>query len=310
MTLPPSASGLAAYNIGHQLTGAAISGITTGLVINGTTQVAVPASIAVLTPKEAYEAFTRKLAAIATREQFYRKFYLPYQRKLDPSLSDEYWWKKLDRELRITVPTKPNDFTAKVTIEGNDPTLISEWANSYVALAYDAAQRELMNNLAGEVQVRMDSINEQIATVRDIAMSVRSSEISRLKEAIKIARAINLESSDVFNESGKPIYPLRDRTTFLLGTDTLLAELKALEQRTNDDPFIPELPDLLKKKALLKSINVDSSKLSVATIDREASPPSVPIKPKTSLIIFLGISLGGVLGIFIAIVRLKIKNKF
>lgn len=306
--LPPKISGLSAYNIGNQLTGAAISGITTGLVINGNTQAAVPPGIHTLSPEDAYGAFIRNLTSLTVRQQFFKQFYLPAHSAQNANVNSERLWQQLNKELTITVPSKPTDHQTSVTIVGKDSKQVADWTNAYVALAIKAAQQSLMDDLAEEIQIRSKSITEQITTVRKIALVTRESRITQLRDAIKIAESLGRETSPSVNSNLVDISRLTDPSSMsLIGTKALRAELNILSQR--NDPYIPELPDLLKKQSLLKSIPLNPAYLSVAVIDRAASPSEDPIKPRKALILALGLVLGAMLGILIALICKKIQKQ-
>jgi LPS O-antigen subunit length determinant protein (WzzB/FepE family) len=59
----------------------------------------------------------------------------------------------------------------------------------------------------------------------------------------------------------------------------------------------------------LRSLNVDVSTLKLATVDQLAMQPIKPIKPKKALILALGLVLGGMLGLFIALLRNMLQRK-
>lgn len=50
-------------------------------------------------------------------------------------------------------------------------------------------------------------------------------------------------------------------------------------------------------------------KLNLVRIDQVAVEPTSPIKPKKSLIVALGIVLGGMLGVFAALIRSMIRKR-
>ena len=60
--------------------------------------------------------------------------------------------------------------------------------------------------------------------------------------------------------------------------------------------------------SFLKTVEVRPENVSVFTLDSAAEVPETPIKPKKSLIVALGIVLGGMLGVFIALVRVLIRR--
>lgn len=86
-------------------------------------------------------------------------------------------------------------------------------------------------------------------------------------------------------------------------------QIEVLNSRENKDLFLANLASLRKEEARLKSINLDLSTLQLVRIDQQAEPPLKPIAPKKALIVGLGIVLGGVLGIFFALIRSMLINR-
>jgi len=93
------------------------------------------------------------------------------------------------------------------------------------------------------------------------------------------------------------------------GAKTLRAQLDILEKRTSDEPFIAGFRELNTQLELLKAFSLDDSNVSVVEIDETAEVPTTPIKPKKSLIVAVGIVLGGMLGVFAALIRSMIRKR-
>lgn len=302
-TLPPTPSGLASYNIANQLSGPAIAAITTN-----TTAAAPGAENAVplLTSEEAYKVFLRHLTSVTLRQQFFNDTYLPAKSNIKDRSTQERLWERFNKELIINPPKKPEDNgLMRLTLEGHSPQTISSWANQYVQMAIDTAQKQLLQNLSSAIRLRLQSTDDQIATLRKIAKMDRQNDIARLKEALALAESISLETPP---NAGNLITSYSGSTMYLRGAKALRAELTLLEKRISDDPYIPELPNLLKKQTLLQSIDLNPQHLSVAIIDQAATVPEDPIKPKKALILALGVILGGILGILIALTQQMFKR--
>lgn len=302
--LPPTANGLAGYNIASQLTGGAISSAM-GRDAASTTGPGIPG----ITPEDAYTIFLRHLNSNTVRQQFLETHYLPAPKE-HPAKSLQQARKQLDSELTISLPKRAGDVQASITLEGTDPQTIATLANTYMDLAAQAAREDLLAGLAGEVAIRQRSLEIQMATARQIAEKVRQDRIVRLQEALAVAEGIGLDSPT----DGTPLIAINTQNLntesvnsgsllYLRGTKALRSEIQQLHQQRNDDAYIAELPNLKTQKALLDSIDLNPELLSVATIDREAIVPAEPTKPKKALIIALGIVLGGMLGIFAALLR-------
>lgn len=296
-TLPPTPSGLASYNMANQLSGPAISGVTSYESFVSTSDNAVPA----ITPADAYNTFLRNLSSITLRQQFFTTVYLPAHPGHNTPASQQALWTEFNNNLDIKLPQpKNNDGLMTLTLQGEDSQAISDWANQYIQEAIAMSQSELLETLSSAIQLRLQSTRDQIATLRKVAETTRQDNIARLKEALALAESIGLTSPP---DTGNLITSYTGATTYLRGSNALRAELKLLEQRQSDDPYIDELPNLLKTQSLLQKIDLAPQHVAVATIDQAATVPQQPIKPKKMLILALGIILGGMLGIFIALIR-------
>lgn len=79
--------------------------------------------------------------------------------------------------------------------------------------------------------------------------------------------------------------------------------VQTLEQRKNEELFLKGIESLRAERARLMSIPTDMSRLRLVSIDRLAVEPVSPIAPKKSLIIFLGVLLGVLVGCVLALLR-------
>lgn len=80
-------------------------------------------------------------------------------------------------------------------------------------------------------------------------------------------------------------------------------QIEVLNRRKNEDIFLRDVEPLRAEEARLRNLNLDLSRLKLVTIDRSALEPLEPVKPRKMLIVLLGLLLGAVLGVSVAIVR-------
>ena len=283
-TLPPPASSLASYNAGSQLQDT----------------VKLPE----LTPELAYKTFMRHLSSDSIRTKFFNDVYLPANKSDASEAQRDALWRRMSKEITVTLPRQGMDI-ASLTVEGENPQVVADWANQYAQEAINAAREELIGNLASSVEVAQRITSEQIKALRTVAASVRQAELTRLGDALRIAESVGLE---VPPETGNLITSYSDNNTYLRGSRAIRAEMEQLQARKSDDPYIKELPGLLKKEALLSSTNLNPESLAVATIDRSALVPEDPIRPRKMLILALGLVLGAMLGVFIALARTMFRR--
>lgn len=86
-------------------------------------------------------------------------------------------------------------------------------------------------------------------------------------------------------------------------------QVEVLNKRENEDLFLKKLAVWREEAARLRRLNVDLSDLKLATIDQFATQPIKPVKPKKLLILALGLVLGGMLGLFVALLRDMLRTK-
>ena len=80
-------------------------------------------------------------------------------------------------------------------------------------------------------------------------------------------------------------------------------QIEVLNSRENEDLFLKDLATWREEAARLRALQFDTESLKLVSIDQAAVEPSRPIKPRKALIVALALVLGGMLGLFIALVR-------
>ncbi len=80
-------------------------------------------------------------------------------------------------------------------------------------------------------------------------------------------------------------------------------EVEILQERESEDLYLTKLAELREEAARLKGIKLDTERLRLVRLDQPALQSVTPIKPKKAMILALGLVLGGMLGVFIALVR-------
>jgi chain length determinant protein (polysaccharide antigen chain regulator) len=209
----------------------------------------------------------------------------------------------LNQQLSIRVAEPQSSGASTVSWQGQDPNKIAAWLNQYVAMARTAAHDQLSTKLKGAVEMRVEEIDRQIEGLRVIAAAERQRNVRNLQDALKIAQTLQLTKP---LSAGNLVASYTGSAAYLRGSDALQAEIGLLKARTNDDAYIPQLPELLYAKHLLQTARISPEPLSVASIEQQALPPMSPVQPRKKLTIVLGIFLGLMIGILAALVRRKI----
>lgn len=76
-----------------------------------------------------------------------------------------------------------------------------------------------------------------------------------------------------------------------------------LKERDNPELFVKDFADIRGELMHLKQLHVDFDQFNLAQIDKEATPPEGPVKPKKALIVGFGMIFGFMLGVGVAIIR-------
>src|SRR5690606_13608826 len=170
-----------------------------------------------------------------------------------------------DPAFGIRFPQLSDDQHAIVTVSGEDPAEIVEYAHAYVEAAQAAATNELFGYLAKEREARQQGIENEISAARSVANQQRLDRIRELEQALAVAQHQNISTladgaalraaNGATDQADSPT----DVPTYLLGEAAIRAELQHLQLRGNDDAYVAELPALMRRGSALSDVRLDKS---------------------------------------------------
>lgn len=190
--------------------------------------------------------------------------------------------------------------TVTLTLNGNDATMTATSINQYTELLIDTAQEELAEDMNRQIAVLQDSLQGELNSLRQKAVIKRQQTIAKLNEALALAESLDMEEPAAH---GNMIINYSGDTAYMRGGKALRNQIKLLEQRESDDDFIPELATIAEHQRRLEGIAFEAGDVQAARIDVPAIAPRAPIKPRKKLIIAVSVILGGMLGVFIVLIR-------
>ncbi|AZD56211.1 Wzz/FepE/Etk N-terminal domain-containing protein [Pseudomonas chlororaphis subsp. aurantiaca] len=263
------------------------------------------AELTPFTIKDVYEVFTRNLQSESLRRTFFNEVYLPSLPASERGGSQDVLYANFLRTLTIGLPSKEQPDRYSVIVQGENPAQVADWVKAFAARAGVAAKKEMISNATREAEVRARNLDQQISTLQETESRIRQDSITRLREALAIAEAIGLQNPPIIsgNLSVELSAGMDGQLTYMRGSRALKAEIKNLEARKSDDPFIGQLRALQIKQSFYTDLQVNPDTVSVYRQDGPIEQPDRPIKPQKGLIMLLGLILGGVLGLIIALVR-------
>lgn len=304
--LPPLLSDIAPYNAGR--IGSPLSTFSSGHASNQPDQTALKP----FTAEDVYAVFTRSLRSESLRKEFFKNVYLPSLPAEERSGPQDRLWSEFNELVSIKTPDKLRPELVEVSVQQNTPELAASWTNQLIENAAAVAARNMQRNVSSELSTRINAIERRIASLRSTAQQRREDRIAILKEALVVANAVGLSSPQVTagrTSSNEELSEFIDGSlTYMRGAKAIEAEMKVLEARESDDPFIPELRSSQEQLSFLKTIDLQPENVSVFTLDSAAEVPETPIKPKRTVIVALGLVLGGMLGVFVALVRVMMRR--
>ncbi|WP_181296619.1 LPS O-antigen chain length determinant protein WzzB [Pseudomonas sp. Q2-TVG4-2] len=303
--LPPLLSDIAAYNAGR--TESSLYTSSSDEKDNRSDQ-----ALKLFTTEDVYAVFTRNLRSQSLRRDLFNEVYLPSLSEAEHAGPRDRLWGNFNELVTITAPDKQRPELFEVSVDQHTPELAAGWTNELINRAAAASERDMQRNVASELNTRIHSIERRIASLRSTAQQRREDRIATLKEALVVAQEVGMNSPQVIagrTSSSEQLSKFIDGSlTYMRGAKAIEAEMKVLEARQSDDPFIPELRSLQEQLSFLKTIDVRPDNVSVFTLDSAAEVPETPIKPKKTLIVALGLVLGGMIGVFIALVRVMMRR--
>lgn len=286
--LPPSQSDIAGFNLGRDDRG-----------------VLKPFSV-----DDIYAVFIRNLQAEDSRRQFFREMYLPVLDEKRRLGSQDKLYATFTEVLSVQAPTKSQPNRYSIVVEWHDPVQAAEWTKHYLDQVTNQSLSDMLKNSRRDMEVLDGQIQQEVKTLREVAKLRRNDRVIKLKEALAVAEAIGVKNPPVI--SGQTAEELsafmNGNLMYMRGAKALRAEIAVLENRASDDPFIPSLRSLQEQSTNISAMQVVPDLVSVARPDGAVITPDAPIKPKKVLILFLGVLIGGMLGVLIALARIVLIN--
>lgn len=289
--LPPRLSDIASYNLGRS-----------------------EAKLEEFKVSDVYAVFKTNLLSDSLKRSFFRETYLPALPADQTIGAQDELWKEFNKTLTVKAPDiKNNPDFYEVTVAYESPEIAAEWVNTYVAMAAEKTEQDMQSNVLTEIAAKAQVLERQIDASRITAQKRREDRIARLREALVVAEAVGFDAPQVVagktSSDGDLAEFIDGNLMYMRGAKAMRAELAVLEKRENDDPFIAELRGIENQLDFLKKIDVNPDNVSVFTLDSVAEVPETPVKPKKAIILALGIILGGMLGVFVALIRGMLRKR-
>jgi len=218
--------------------------------------------------------------------------------------------------IKVVVPAHKKGSTQapeviELAMSGKNEQLTANFVNGYIKYAGHEFLKDIKRNGQRMVASEVLRVNENIVILRTNEIRKRKTRVAQLKDALVIANKVGAKKSAIrlyAEASEQGLAGLtssalnQDKGLFLLGSDYLNAEIENLQERVSGDPYIKELPSLLKRLDELKEITFDISGVQPYRVDQVAEVDGKAEKPKRALIVAVGTLLAFFVAIFAALI--------
>ena len=271
------------------------------------------------TVREVYPLFINNLQS----SNYQRKYFLDnnLSNLFDNENIEESFEKNFHDQLDLQLQSKVSQIRMRsqdfltVSFRSNDPSKAAKILNKYIDMVLKDTSGELTRAVNTTIMKRINSYEANIEAKKNLAKKIKLDNIARLKEALNIAKQLNIDEIRIVTDN-TTIVNMEDENTvdsnnklYLYGVNAIEAEIRSLQSRLSEDPFTSGLRALEQKIETLKQIKINESDVKPATIDQSAIAPSVRSEPKRKLIVMLGTAFGILLAFLYLVIKLFIFRK-
>ena len=288
------------------------------------------AEYSTINPQSVFDDFYRRLLSPKVRWQAFTDSGLQQKAlagvETDDDLVVRAAWQRFQRNITVersdAQNTRNTDSVSFISVSytGDDPNFATSMINDYlVPAAFQATKDELTLRLESEKKRQLEKINRRIEQIETQFLESKAVTEVALKEALRLAQVSNMiELPENLNLSRT----LGDKS-FLLGVDVLQEQLALLESdlkryyflsrpdlNSDTNTLLPAIESIVfQKKDKLEQLNPKVITWAPVMIDLPAQVPTSREKPKRLLILVLGMLLGSMLGVFVAMIQVGVESR-
>jgi len=195
----------------------------------------------------------------------------------------------------------------EVNYQSNNAKDAQATLKNYLELVNQTTLNDINIDYVSTINSQTSKLENTIKQKIDAIKLDTEGEIARLSEAAYIARSLNIDGSSsttaLNNLSLNTELNSHSLPLYTLGYKAIETRIQLLKSRTNLSSFSPDIAGLQAELNTLKSISLNTDKVSTYTFEKTPLIPHAPIKPKKVLIAILGTLLGAMLGCLIALIK-------
>lgn len=279
----------------------------------------------IISSDRVYDEYRTKLTSFDTQQFAFSQSLLAREARekktetLEKALASAF--NTFRENLNISFDSSRQDTTKRITIryESKSPEEAASMINE-VVLPYVRSKviTKLENDRRAIIRQEETQIRKSIEGIEFVFINDNQLQITELEEALIQAKAANIQTLTTSEVNPTVVGDAQ----YLLGTRLIDARISVIKERTNqyryfsnprpDDgskPYIRNVAQELEILNQLNNISTDFTSLQPVAIEKSAIVPVLADKPNKGLIVTLGVVAGGMLGIFIALIRIAVRNR-
>ena len=194
---------------------------------------------------------------------------------------------------------KKDDVALTVSLDTESPDEDVKLLADFISYTNRQVIENLVDRMEEVLVIQKGKLSEDIGRTRTQYQVQLQDQIARLQEDLAIATKNGIEETPYTQLANVELKVVDNR--FLLGEKMLSAQLEALENRKDNDAFVPGLRNLQNQleriEADLVTLNKYQADARAFVVLKPLSRPLAADSPKTLLVLVLSIVVGGILGL-------------
>jgi chain length determinant protein (polysaccharide antigen chain regulator) len=257
-----------------------------------------------------YSYFQRSLFSNDAKQSFFSTVDQYYYKNLGPQNSYDDVYKKLSKFISISDLTNGNKTNSqistahtsyKVSIEAHSPEHAKKLLQEFLEIVNSISFDNFSHDIKNQIDTKISYLESEIKYVKNLSHNIREDKINLLSNSLKEAKAGNIT-----NYIGTGIINSHFED-FMIGTKILDERLNILKQSDIDESLKFKLRVLESDLRFYSNLKPFLKPFKFYHLDGTVISSNVPISPKLSMFLFLGLLIGVFLGVIVAAINSQFK---
>jgi len=255
-----------------------------------------------LTTDSLFKFFLESVESRKIQKEFFEKNNIldEYLKNLDgtPSIKDiNSAFESFSKSIQVDINKKTN--FVKVSLESTDKNKVDIWLDDFIKKVGQETVEQSVRNLELNLDLEIQSLNNQISTKRSIYLQKHLDKITLLQESYQVAKTLGIEEQI---DAGKLYSSTSNLESYMKGTKILDAEINSLKARDLSEFNTASIRDLEEEVINLKFLKIDKKTVKSVYIDTKAVGTTKIVRPDRRFIVMFSFIFGGFLAILVVFI--------